>query len=160
MCKNEKFLKTFRNGNHTIRVVLNLKNLKKSVISSEVQFIWTNFALEITPKQTNVNKNKNKTVNIREFQLCAFVIMALLASSLVITTGRTGRAGHIYNKAQRLLTAGIVLLRNCIAYHTVRPAIFLQIQVQRANSGEHTLQYPLHSTGSMVYQPFGALHIA
>ena len=80
------------------------------MISSEVQFIWTNFALEITPKQTNVNKNKNKTVNIREFQLCAFVIMALLASSLVITTGRTGRAGHIYNKAQRLLTAGIVLL--------------------------------------------------
>ena len=78
------------------------------MISSEVQFIWTNFALEITPKQTNVNKNK--TVNIREFQLCAFVIMALLASSLVITTGRTGRAGHIYNKAQRLLTAGIVLL--------------------------------------------------
>ena len=80
------------------------------MISSEVQFIWTKFALEITPKQTNVNKNKNKTVNIREFQLCAFVIMALLASSLVITTGRTGRAGHIYNKAQRLLTAGIVLL--------------------------------------------------
>ena len=108
MCKNEKFLKTFRNEYNTIRADLNLKNLKKSVISSEVQFICTNFALEITPKQTNVNKNK--TVNIREFQLCAFVIMALLASSLVITTGRTGRAGHIYNKAQRLLTAGIVLL--------------------------------------------------
>ena len=34
--KVEKFLKTFRNGNHTIRTVLNLKNLKKSVISSEV----------------------------------------------------------------------------------------------------------------------------
>lgn len=49
-------------------------------------------------------------MNIREFQFCAFVIMALLASSLVISTRRTGKAGHVYNKALRLLTAGIVLL--------------------------------------------------
>lgn len=49
-------------------------------------------------------------MNIREFQFCAFVIMALLASSLVISTRRTGKAGHVYNKALWLLTAGIILL--------------------------------------------------
>lgn len=49
-------------------------------------------------------------MTVREFQICAFVIMVLLSVSLIATSGRAEKAGRFYNKSLRILTAGILLL--------------------------------------------------